>query len=123
MACVPWTPDLARAGGLFLPLLGREEGITRRELATRVGLDPATLSVALRKLEETGIIEPPTTPENRQSRRVRCAPMIQHLGAILKMLKELDELALEGIPEKEIVLARRMLAKIHQNLASAQARK
>ena len=38
-------------------LLGEQEGLSQRELAARLGVRPPTVSVALDKLEQAGIVE------------------------------------------------------------------
>lgn len=97
-------------------LLGDDDGVTQKELAARLGVRPATLSVALTNLESKGVIERVGDPEDARVRRVRVVAQPSKLGAVRALLHELEVRAVEGISERDLKTARRVLARVVENL-------
>jgi DNA-binding MarR family transcriptional regulator len=85
-------------------------------LAARLGLEPATISVAIGKLETAGHVERTTDPDDARARRVKLKKKGAGLGHVLRILEELESTALAGISDKDLATARRVLNRISENL-------
>lgn len=97
-------------------LLGQGRGLSQRELADRLRVEPATISVALAKLEAAGLVERLPDPSDARAKRVRCAAVIPQLGAVLGVVKDLERIATRGVSDTELSVTRRVLATIIDNL-------
>lgn len=58
----------------MLTLVGAQPGISQRELATQLDITPASVSVAISKLESMGFVERRADPQDRRAHAIYPAP-------------------------------------------------
>jgi len=104
----------------FLRELWREDGITQRELSSRLGMREPSTVAAVRSLEEAGLVRRSRCDSDRRrnhvhltdkARRLR-EPLLEHVAAV-------NAFASEGIPHAELELARRVFLRMAAQLDSA----
>ena len=104
-----------QAGILFW--LAREGELSQKKLAQRMGITPPSMTVAIRKLEEQGLIEKETDPSDQRSFRIR---LTQEGGSMLEkirgILDEMEADVYQGFTQEEKLLLRRLLINIKDNL-------
>jgi DNA-binding MarR family transcriptional regulator len=102
----------------FLYILWQTDGMTQRQLSEQAGVYDSTTVGALQGMEKLGYIFRRKMPENRKEVRVFLAPKGAALKAVLMpAVEELNQVALEGIPEHDIEVTKRTLTALAGNLA------
>ena len=97
-------------------LLVGEEDITQKDLAEKLSVRPATLSVAISKLEERGIVKREPSDLDKRANYLRLTPssnfteMTEILGAFEKKISQ-------GISAKDLKTTRRVLGQLLDNLS------
>jgi DNA-binding MarR family transcriptional regulator len=104
-------------------LLGESEGIPQNVLAKRLGIEAATLSVALAKLETKGVVTRYQDPADTRIRRVCCSRRGSRFGEIKVLLELLERSALAGLDPADVDIAKQVLHKVENNLTSLAERK
>lgn len=102
-------------------MLGTTDGLTQRELARRLRLDPTTISVAVAKLEALGYLERTVDVVDARARRVRPSASLPEFAEVMARLAELEAIATVGISAEDIAIAKNVLARIAHNLETALA--
>lgn len=108
--------DLNHSQFTILQLLIRcgKEAMSQREIATKLGKDPAAVSRAVAHLEQNGFIERFAVNGSKNgvslTDKARC---IQ--PAILKIVEEVSSKACRGIPKDEIRIGLTFLCKLINN--------
>ena len=102
---------------LVLSTLAVEDGINQKVLVSKTHLRPPTVSVILRRMEEEGLVERKTDPEDGRSVFV----YLTENGRMLDKenignVKKIDAVALEGVTEEELKVLMELLPKIRDNL-------
>lgn len=107
----------------FLRILWQTDGITQRQLSEQAGvMEPTTFS-ALQSMEKLGYVSRQKMPANRKQVRVFLTPKGAALRAVLvPAAEEVNDIALAGIPEKDVALVRKTLLTIIDNLVRAEER-
>ncbi|WP_315967688.1 MarR family winged helix-turn-helix transcriptional regulator [Burkholderia multivorans] len=107
----------------FLRILWQTDGITQRQLSEQAGvMEPTTFS-ALQSMEKLGYVLRQKIPDNRKQVRVFLTPKGAALRAVLvPAAEEVNDIALAGIPAKDVALVRKTLLTIIDNLARAEER-
>lgn len=109
--------------GLTAPQLGllnhldREDGLVQAELSRRMLIEPATLSGALQRLEQSGWVRRGSDPENKRLQRVWLTSKAR--GAFPEIHQIQDQhrsRALAGICPDELAALESILARIESNL-------
>ena len=93
------------------------DDITQKDLAEKLSVRPATLSVAISKLENRGIVQ--RVPSNRDKRvnYLRLKPENDNnFSAVQKLLNNLEKEACSGISASEIKTTKKVLGLIADNL-------
>ncbi|EIF28382.1 transcriptional regulator [Burkholderia sp. Ch1-1] len=104
----------------FLRILWQTDGITQRQLSERAGVKEPTTFSALQSMEKLGYVTRQKMPDNRKQVRVFLTPKGTSLRALLvPAAEEVNEIALAGIPEKNVAIMREALLTIIDNLARA----
>ena len=115
MLLQPWFSSLGLTLGQGQPrILARllqGDGLTQRELADECMLDAATLSRALDRLEEMGLIRREEHPISRRSYLVRLTDSGRE-----KAFERLEELLCQGFSPDELERLQRDLEHIQANL-------
>ena len=107
----------------FLRQLWREDGITQRELSTRVGMREPTTVVALKGLEKAGFITRKKTDDDRRKTFIYLTPHAKKLELILApMNAEVHEVATRGMTDEEVEILQGLMRRVIENLADETAK-
>ena len=102
---------------LILMLLSYKNGMTQSELMKATHMKGSTVSIAINKLEELGLVRRADNPADKRSYRIFLTENgINYNDSIENVLKEKDELSVKGISPKEIKSAMNVLNTILDNL-------
>ena len=117
----PWFSSLGLTLGQGQPrILARllqGDGLTQRDLADECMLDAATLSRALDRLEEMGLIRREDHPGSRRSYLVRLTNAGREKAAkVQEGFEQLEELLCQGFSPDELERLQRDLEHIRDNL-------
>lgn len=103
----------------FLRILWEQDGLTQRALSQEAGVMEPTTVVALRAMEELGYITRERLPENRKNIYVFLTAKGKALKRkLVPLAEEVNAVALRGLNEGELEVARRCLLVMLDNLAS-----
>jgi DNA-binding MarR family transcriptional regulator len=106
----------------FLRVLWQEDGLTQRELSRRVGMREPTTVVALRKLEQGGLVRRETSTEDRRKIHVFLTEAARALQGVLSpYVAEVNAIATTGLTATEIQTLKRLMEKVAGNLADEAA--
>ena len=116
--------ELAAAGGsqpawLILLALKQQQWRTQQEIAATVGIEGATLTHHLDKLEKTGLIERKRDPANRRAVLVELTPAGEEM--FLKLAQaamSFDKRLRKGLSEDEADAFRDTLARLRANVSA-----
>lgn len=102
---------------VILFMLGCKGGLSQKQLAQEIGITPPSMTVALRKMEESGFILREPDDEDQRVIRIRLSEKgKQYVDEITSILEEMEELLYEGISPEERMLFRRLLIEMRDNL-------
>ncbi len=102
---------------IFLRILWRDDGLSQRELSERAHLTEPTAHTALMRMEELGFITRQKVGTNRRRQHAFLTEKGWALRDRLEPLAvETNEIAIEGIPDDEVRIVRRALARMIENL-------
>lgn len=115
---------LARAGGslpswLVLTALKQGDHAMQRDIAAAVGIEGATLTHHLNRMERDGLISRRRTPENRRNQVVTLTEAGEALFAqLLGTVVAFDRQLREGLGDAELDVLREFLGRLRQNVAA-----
>ena len=102
----------------FLRVLWEEDGIMQRELSRRVDMREPTTVVALKGLEKNGFITRKRDEFDKRIIRVYLTPKAKSLREVLQpFVVDVNERAIEGLTEEEVVVLKKALVLVADNLA------
>ena len=108
---------VARGQWYFLRVLWNEDGLSQRELSARVGTMEPTTVIALRTMEKSGLIRRVRSTDDRRRSHVWLTPKAQRLRTeLLTLARGITDAAETGISRGELVLFRRVIARMTANL-------
>ena len=108
---------------MLLSRLWREDGLTQSELVERLGVEPATVSKVLSRMEGTGLVARRRDPRDARSSRVHLTERGRSLREpAYGVWEEAEERMLEGFSPEERALLRRLLARVRENLSGNPSR-
>ncbi|CAM3476949.1 MarR family winged helix-turn-helix transcriptional regulator [Marinicrinis lubricantis] len=97
--------------------LARQEGLSQNELAQQLRIKPATLTVALKRLEKHGVVlRKPDEKDQRISRVYLTDKGRQISQEVREALHQLEEVCFQDFSEEEKLQLRQFLNRIHDNL-------
>ena len=106
---------------LILMLLSFKDGMTQSELMKATHMKGSTVSVAINKLEELGLVRRVDNPADKRSYRIFLTEKgIIYNDNIEDVLKKKDELSVKGIAPKDIKSAMNVLNTILDNLTNSK---
>jgi len=109
--------DIGRSQPWILDYLAEHDGCIQRELADRAHFDPASITSALVRMEEQGMVERKSVPGDRRALRVYLTEKgRQKQLYVQKVFTDTEETALSGFTESERALLHEFLERIHDNL-------
>lgn len=101
----------------FLRALWAEDGLTQRELSQRVGMMEPTTVTALNGMERHGLVQRVRNPHDRRKVNIFLTAKGQALREpLLDCAAEINELAVQGIGERELAGALDVLRRVAGNL-------
>lgn len=103
--------------------LAREDDLTQLDLVRRAHLKAPTVSVALRKMEDAGLVTRTTDPNDQRQTRVRLTDKGRRLdNRMRENIRKTETLVAEGLSEEERQTLRRMLLRVRRNLLEQEGR-
>lgn len=101
----------------LLRLVCEEPGLSQKEIAKKLNIQPPTVAVSIRRLEKAGWLKREIDSEDKRISRVFITKAGSQLVTELNFTtKEVDNLVFAGISEAEKCLLRRILIQLIQNL-------
>lgn len=96
--------------------LTEQDGLSQRELASKLHIKPPTAAVSIKRLEKNGILIRKSDEKDQRISRIYLTPKGKNLGQKLSqmVLKNEQEL-FAGFSETEILLIRRFFAQMIEN--------
>ena len=103
---------------LILLWLYEQDGMTQSELADVLGIEAATVTKVLHRMEATGLVERREDSGDARVSRVYLMPKSRQLVEPLRSLwAEVEQKTIKGLSEPEVMLLRRLLLQILENLS------
>jgi MarR family transcriptional regulator for hemolysin len=115
---------LTGAGGalatwLVVTALKGDEHTMQRDLASAVGIEDATLTHHLNRMERNGLVERHRDPENRRNQLVALTADGEALfGSLLGTVTTFDRQLRAGFSDTELATLRALLARLRANVAA-----
>lgn len=117
--------ELIAAGGslpawLIVTALKRGDHTMQRDLAAAIGIEDATLTHHLNRMERAGLITRQRAPENRRTQLVSLTDDGEALFTrMLSAVRAFDRRLRSGFDEAELETLRTLLARLRANRATA----
>lgn len=109
--------DLYRGQPPLLHLLWEKEGRTQKELCGKMHSEPATIAKMVRRMENEGFVVKKKDEEDRRLSRIYLTAKGKEIRQKVKEVEEeIEEICLQGFTEEEVILLRRFLIDIKNNL-------
>jgi MarR family transcriptional regulator, organic hydroperoxide resistance regulator len=101
----------------YLRVLWTEDGLTQRELSTRVGTMEPTTVVALRSMEKARLVRRVRSRTDKRKVHVRLTAKAKRLrDTLLPLAREITREAAVGIDRTELAAFRRVVRRMTSNL-------
>ena len=108
---------VARGQWYFLRVLWTEDGLSQRELSTRVGMMEPTTVIALRSMEKAGLIRRVRSADDKRKAQVWLTPKAQRMrNELLSVARGITDQAEAGLRRDELAQFRRVIARMTANL-------
>ena len=109
----------SQAGILFI--LNCEGELSQRSLADKIGIKPPSMTVALRKLEERGYIHKKQDVKDQRVIRIRLSEKGKEcIEALEEIMSDMEEVLYQGITAEEMMLFRRLVLEMRENLLGSK---
>ncbi len=103
----------------ILSMIAVSDGLCQRELVGATHLRPPTVSVILQKMEEEGMVERRSDPDDRRVIRVYLTDYGKEVDAqTIARIRKNDDHALSGLSQDEIATLMSLLGRVRENLIS-----
>ena len=113
--------DMNMGQAAILFILSRYGNLTQRQLSGRAGITPPSMNVALRKMEEKGLVKKEPDPNDQRKTRIHLTDTGRSRIEDLKQLfRKTEEIMLQDFREEEKLLLRRFLMQIEENLMESK---
>ena len=115
---------LAAAGGslpqwLIFTALKRGDHTMQRDIAAAIGIEGATLTHHLNRMETDGLVRRERVADNRRTQLVTVTPAGEALfSRLLHAVVAFDQQLCAGFSDRELATARKLLARLRTNAAS-----
>jgi DNA-binding MarR family transcriptional regulator len=108
---------VTRGQWYFLRVLWAADGLSQRELSARVGMMEPTTVIALRSMEKASLIRRVRSGDDRRKVRVLLTAKAKRLrNELLGVARTITDEAEEGVPARDLVSFRRVIARMTANL-------
>jgi len=102
---------------MFMFSLWEEEGQTHAQIAQVLGVQPATVSNMVDRLENNGLVERRPDEQDQRLLRIHLTEQGRAIHQTLrKVWSEMEQIAIEGFSQEERLLLRRLLLQLYANL-------
>jgi DNA-binding MarR family transcriptional regulator len=113
---------VTRGQWYFLRVLWEQDGLSQRELSTRVGMMEPTTVIALRGMEKAGLIRRTRSADDRRVTLVRLTSKAKRLrNRLLKLSQSVNEQGAAGIEAAELDRFRRVIRRMTANLDTVES--
>lgn len=113
--------DMNMGQAAILFILSRYGNLTQRQLSGRAGITPPSMTVALRKMEEKGLVKKESDPNDQRKTRIHLTDTGRSRIEDLKQLfRKTEEIMLQDFREEEKLLLRRFLMQIEENVMESK---
>jgi len=115
---------LYRGQGRALDILWQNDGCTHGDLAQALGVQPATVSKMIQRMERAGFVGRRADPKDQRVSRV----FLSETGRQLKQqvdarFDQLEREAIQGLSPDEILTLRHLLAHVSDNLKATEEKR
>lgn len=101
----------------ILFMLWEKDGRTQKELANKLGLKPATISIMVKRMEKAGLVERQEDREDLRISRIYVTEQGKKIRLEVEtVVKELNDQCFNGFTMEEKLLLRRFLLQMLDNL-------
>jgi DNA-binding MarR family transcriptional regulator len=108
---------VTRGQWYFLRVLWIEDGLTQRELSARVGMMEPTTVIALKGMEQAGLVRRERSRADARRAHVWLTPRGRRLEReLLPVARAIVRSAEKGIPRRDIAVFRAVIARMTANL-------
>jgi DNA-binding MarR family transcriptional regulator len=108
---------VTRGQWYFLRVLWTEDGLSQRELSTRVGMMEPTTVIALRGMEKAGLIRRLRSVEDKRVTKVRLTPKARRMRPqMLLLARAINEEACVGVAREDLAAFARAIGRMTANL-------
>ena len=108
---------VTRGQWYFLRVLWNEDGLSQRELSTRVGMMEPTTVIALRSMEKSGLIRRVRSTDDKRKTHVWLTPKAKRMrDKLLQVARTITEEAETGVGREDLAVLRRILPRMTGNL-------
>lgn len=105
-------------GGL-LWTLKKNDGLSQKELAEKLGVKPPSITVVIKKMEAEGYITRKRDEKDQRITRIYITSEGEKIGAYMgEVLETLAKEAFANMSEEEVMLLRRLLLQMRDNLSA-----
>src|SRR5262249_15827465 len=97
--------------------LWETDGLPQAELTKRLGVEPASVSKAVERMENAGFVRRTPDPEDARANCIFLTPKGRELeGTVKDILAKAEEQLLTNMSVEERLLLRRLLIQMRENL-------
>ena len=108
---------ITRGQWYFLRVLWIEDGLSQRELSTRVGMMEPTTVIALRSMEKAGLIRRARTNDDKRVTKVWLTAKAKRMREeMLVVARGINADACQGVTREELEAFRRAITRMTANL-------
>ncbi len=117
---------LADAGGslpAWLVMASLKGGLheSQREIADELGIEGATLTHHLNRMESAGLVTRTRNPENRRVHDVNLTPAGERaFGSMLDVVRDFDSQLRAGLSDRDLTTLRRLLQRLADNATATR---
>ncbi|MFT4976082.1 MAG: MarR family transcriptional regulator for hemolysin [Myxococcota bacterium] len=101
-------------------LMLEPDGLRQGEIARRLGVRPPSVSAALARLEQSGMVVRSPDPDDPRARLVQLAPGVS-LSAGVDVFGKMEAALTEGFTDEELAGVHKLLAQLTQRLEGEAA--
>ena len=108
---------VTRGQWYFLRVLWTEDGLSQRELSSRVGMMEPTTVIALQSMEKAGLVRRERSAQDKRKAQVWLTPKAQKLKRrLLPVARRITMRARDGVTKREFARFRDVIARMTANL-------
>lgn len=114
---------LYRGQPALLFILWKNDGLTQKELCTRLCIAPATITKMVKRLETCGFVERKSDKNDLRVSRIHLTSKAYEVMETIKIVyMDFEENCFKGLSEEEKNIFSNMLARINNNLKRKELR-